>query len=164
MDPNTLAVWKNLETRLDVPFRRNMVDLVLEMARVRSTDPKKIATWMLTTSTCVCNAVFGIDDPMPLLSLYIRALFKKYPDTMNQIAQIYDYGQLKQCIPVIASHDDFIGLLSAAGSTFANGELILIDDEIDISQKGLERLKVIWKAPATKSNNPKGSSGHSVIW
>lgn len=45
MKPNTLAVWKNLETRLDNPFRENMVDLVLEMARDRSTDPKKIATW-----------------------------------------------------------------------------------------------------------------------
>ena len=58
MDPNTLAVWKNLETRLQTSFRENMVDLVLEMARDRTTDPQTIADWMVTTSTCICNATF----------------------------------------------------------------------------------------------------------
>ncbi|MGR3280235.1 hypothetical protein ACSYAD_34865 [Acaryochloris marina NIES-2412] len=164
MDPNTLAVWKNLETRLNVPFRNNMMDLLLEMAREREADPKKIATWMLTTSTCICNAIFGIDDPMPLLSLYIRVLFDHYPRTMEQIAQIYSYGSLRRYIPVIADRDEFIGILSAAGSTFANGELILTDDEIDISPKGLERFKLIWKASFKKLNNPQGNPGISVIW
>lgn len=164
MDPNTLAVWKNLETRLDVPFRNNMMALLLEMARDRSTDPKKIATWMLTTSTCICNAVFGVDDPMPLLSLYIRVLFEHYPGTMGQISQIYSYSGLKRYVSVITEHDEFIGILNAAGSTFANGELILTDGEIDISPKGLERFKLIWDAPALKNNNIQGHLGYSVLW
>lgn len=164
MDPNTLAVWKNLETRLEVPFRNNMMDLLLEMSRDRSTDPKKIATWMLTTSACICNAMFGIDDPMPLLSLYIRVLLDHYPRTMEQIAQIYSYGSLKRYVPVIADRDDFIGILSAAGSTFANGELILTNGEIDVSLKGLERFKLIWRAPAVKINHPKDYLGSSVLW
>ena len=159
MKPNTLAVWKNLETRLDNPFRENMVDLVLEMARDRSTDPKKIATWMLTTSVCICNAVFGVDDPMPLLSLYIWALYEHYPDTMKQIAEIYANSSLMNYVPVIASRDEFIGLLNAAGSTFANGELILKDDEIDITKEGEKRFKLFWKAPT-----PKGNLGPSVLW
>lgn len=70
MEPNTLAVWKNLETRLDTPFRKNMVDLLLEIVRDRTTDPQKIATWMVRTSTCICFAIFGSDDPTPLLSIY----------------------------------------------------------------------------------------------
>ncbi|ABW32285.1 hypothetical protein [Acaryochloris marina] len=160
MDPNTLVIWKNLETRLDVPFRNNMMALLLEMARERTADPQKIATWMLTTSACICNAVFGINDPVPLLSLYIRVLCDHYPRTMEQIAQIYSYGSLKRYVPVIADRDEFIGILSAAGSTFANGELILTDGEIDVSQKGLERFQLIWKAPAMKLENP----GPSVLW
>lgn len=141
-----------------------MMDLLLEMARERSTDPKKIATWMLSTSTCICNAVFGSDDPMPLLSLYIRVLFDHYPVTMDQIAQIYSYGGLKRSVQVIADHDEFIGILSAAGSTFANGELILTDDEIDISPKGLERFKLIWQADAIKLDHRQGNPGPPVLW
>ncbi|QUY45772.1 hypothetical protein [Acaryochloris marina] len=164
MDPNTLAVWKNLETRLNVPFRNNMMDLLLEMAREREADPKKIATWMLTTSACICNAIFESDDPMPLLSLYIRVLFDHYPGMMHQISQIYSYGNLRRYVPVIADRDEFIGILSAAGSTFANGELILTDGEIDISPKGLERFKLSWKASFKKLNNSQGNPGISVIW
>lgn len=125
MDPNTLAVWKHVETRLDIPFRRNMIDLLLEMARVQTADPHKIATWMLTTSTCICSAIFGLDDPQPLLSLYFRALMREHPDVVKQITQIYTNGDLNKFTPVIADRDEFIGLLWAAGSTFANGELLL---------------------------------------
>lgn len=78
MDPNNLTIWKNLETRLNTPLRENMVDLVLEMARDRTTDPRKIATWMVTTSKCICYVIFSSDDPTPLLSLYIRALETHY--------------------------------------------------------------------------------------
>ena len=147
MDPNTLAVWKNIETRLGVPFRENMVDLLLEMVRVRPPDFKKIAIWMLTTSACVCNATFERDDPMPLLSLYLDTLLEHYPDFMEQIAQIYECSD-PAYVPAIASHDEFIGILSAAGSTFANDEFILSDEDIDISEKGFERFQLIWNAPS----------------
>lgn len=154
MDPNTLAVWKNLETRLDVPFRQNMVDLVLEMARDQTTDPQKIATWMVTTSTCSCYAIFGTDNPMPLLSLYIQALEAQYPDTMTEIHEIFSNDGLVNYVPSFLECDSFISLLWAAGSTFANGEFKLIDDEITINGKGLKRLQSIWEEPTRKINKP----------
>lgn len=154
MDPNTLAVWKNLETQLDVPFRQNMVDLVLEMARDKTTDPKKIATWMVTTSTCNCYAIFRADDPMPLLSLYIQALEAQYPDTMTKIHEIFSNDGLVNYVPSFLECDSFISLLWAAGSTFANGEFKLIDGEIKINGKGLKRLKSIWEEPTRKINKP----------
>ncbi|WP_041658549.1 hypothetical protein [Acaryochloris marina] len=147
MDPNSLAVWKNLETHLGTPFRRNMVDLVLEIARDRTTDPHKIATWMVTTSTSICHATFGTNDPMPLLSLYIRALDTQYPATMQEIYQILANEGLVKYAPSSLKRDDFTSILWAAGSTFANGELKLIEDKIYISPQGLQRLRSIWKAP-----------------
>lgn len=147
MDPNTLAVWKNLETHLDIPLRKNMVDLLLEMARVRTTAPKKIAYWMLTTASCICNAIFEDDNPSPLLYFYFRALNNHYPHLLKQIARIYSNEIMDESIPVITDRDEFLGLLWAAGCTFANGELILRDDEIDITLEGLKRFHAIWKAP-----------------
>lgn len=152
MDPNTLAVWKNLETRLDIPFRQNMVDLVLEMARDRTTDPRKIATWMVTTSTCICYAIFGTDNPTPLLSLYSQALEAQYPDTMKEIYEIFSNDELVKFVPSNFKHDEFTNVLWAAGSTFANDELKLIDDEININRKGLNRFRSIWKEPTRKTN------------
>ncbi|QUY46242.1 hypothetical protein [Acaryochloris marina] len=156
MDPNILAVWKNLETRLDNPFRKNMVDLVLEMARDRTTEPHKIAIWMVTTSTCICYAIFGADDPTPLLSLYIRALEAQYPDTMKKIHEIFSNDELVKFVPSDLKHNEFTSILWAAGSSFANSELKLIDDEININKKGLQRLKTIWKTPTRNLNrHPK---------
>ena len=149
MDPNTLAVWKNLETRLDISFRDNMVDLVLEMARDGTIPPQKTATWMLATSTCICNAIFGTDNPMPLLSLYIRALEDQYPHTMQQIYNIFAEDDWERVTPPLPEQDEFIGILWAAGSTFANGEFKLMGNEITIGKQGLQRFKSIWKAPIT---------------
>lgn len=143
MATNILAIWNNLETRLDVPFRRNMVDLLLEMARDQTADPHKIAVWMLTTSTCICNAIFSFDHPRPLLSLYFRALLRKHPDTVTQISQVYTNGDLNEFAPVIADRHEFIGLLWAAGSTFANGELTLTNDKIDFTKVSLKRFHSI---------------------
>lgn len=154
MDPNTLAVWKNVETRLDTPFRRNMVDLMLEMARNHTTDPHKIATWMVTTSTCICYATFGNEDPAPLLSLYIRAMETQYPETIQVIYPILVDDQRTTFSPSSLSRDHFIGILWAAGSTFANGELKLINDKISVNKKGIQRIKSIWKAPTSKINFP----------
>ena len=155
MDPNTLAVWKNLETRLGTSFRENMVNLVLEMARDRTTDPRKIATWMVTTSTCICYAIFGKKDPAPLLSLYIRAMETQYPETMQVIYPILVDDQRTTFSPSSLSRDHFIGILWAAGSTFANGELKLVDDKISVNKKGMQRIKSIWKAPASIINYPQ---------
>lgn len=155
MDPDTLAVWKNLETRLNTPFRKNMVDLVLEMARDRTIDPQKIAIWMVTTSTCICYAIFGSNDPTPLLSLYIGALEAQYPETMTAIYEILSNDERVKSVPSILKQDDFTSILWAAGSTFANGELKLIDNEIHVNPKGLQRFQSIWKAPSRKFNKPQ---------
>lgn len=164
MDPNTLAVWKLVETRLDVPFRRNMVDLLLEMARVQTADPHNIATWMLTTSTCICNAIFGLDDPQPLLSLYFRALMRQHSDTVKRIAQMYTNGDLGEFAPVIADRDEFIGLLWAAGSTLSNGELILADDKINFTKESLMRFHSVWKPPTRKFIHPTDNSEYPIRW
>lgn len=153
MDPNNLAVWKNVEARLGTPFRKNMVDLVLEMARDRTTDPHQIATWMVTTSTYICSAIFGTNDPMPLLFLYVRALDTQYPDTMQEIYEIFSDEGLVKYAPSSLKRGDLTSILWAAGSTFANGELKLIDDEIHINPKGLQRLRSIWQAPSRQTNN-----------
>lgn len=154
MDSNTLAIWEKLETRLNVSFRQNMVDLVLEMARNRTTDPKKIADWMVTTSTCICNAIFGTDDPMPLLSLYIWALENQYPVTMQKIDEVFTKDDLVKYALPIPEHDDFIGILWAAGSSFTNGEFNIIGNELNIKKKGLQRFQSIWEAPIRIINNP----------
>ncbi|ABW32274.1 hypothetical protein [Acaryochloris marina] len=161
MDPINLALWKNLETRLNTPFRKNMVDLVLEMARDRTTDPHKIATWMVTTSTYICYAIFGTNNPMPLLSLYIRALDTQYPATMQKIYEILSYEGLVIYAPSSLKRDDFTSILWAAGSTFANGELKLIEDKIHINPKGLQRLRSIWQAPTRKCNNLSGNAEYT---
>ncbi|MGR3279546.1 hypothetical protein ACSYAD_31255 [Acaryochloris marina NIES-2412] len=152
MEPNTLAVWKNLETRLDTPFRKNMVDLLLEMVRDRTTDPQKIATWMVTTSTCICFAIFGSDDPTPLLSIYIRALEAQNPETIQTIYGILADDELVKFAPSNLKQNEFTGILWAAGSTFANNELCLIDDEVNVNEKGLMRLRTIWKTPNRSTN------------
>nr|WP_316964665.1 hypothetical protein [Acaryochloris sp. CCMEE 5410] len=141
-----------------------MVNLVLEMARDRTTDPRKIATWMLTTSTCICNAIFGLDDPQPLLSLYFRALMRKHPDTVKWIAKMYINGDLGEVAPVIAERDEFIGLLWAAGSTLSNGELILADDKINFTKESLKRFHSVWKAPARKFIHPTDNSEYLTRW
>ncbi|QUY45762.1 hypothetical protein [Acaryochloris marina] len=164
MATNILATWNNVEARLDIPFRRNMVDLLLEMARDQTADPHKITTWMLTTSTCICNAIFGLDNPRPLLSLYFQALLRKHPDTVKQITQIYTNGDLNEFSPVIADRDEFIGLLWAAGSTFANGELTLKDHKIDFTKASLKRFHSVWKAPIRKFNNPTGKLEYPIRW
>lgn len=132
-----------------------MVDLVLEMARDRTTDPHKIATWMVTTSTCICYAIFGTNDPVPLLTLYIRALEAQYPDTMTKIHEILSNNDQVKYVPSTLKRDDLTSILWAAGSTFANSELQLIDDDIYINPKGLQRLRSIWKAPTRQTNNPQ---------
>lgn len=91
---------------------------------------------------------------MPLLSLYIRALEEQYPDTMQQIYEIFAQDDLERYAPPIPEQDDFVGILWAAGSTFANGELKLIGNEINIGKKGLQRFKSIWEAPTQKINHP----------
>lgn len=153
MDPNTLAVWKNVETRLNTSLRENMVNLVLEMARDRTTDPHKIATWMVTTSTCICYATFGNDDPEPLLSLYIRAMETQYPETMQAIYRILVDEKRTTFSPSSLNRDNFIGILWAVGSTFTNGELKLVDDKISVNTKGMQRIKSIWKAPTRTLDN-----------
>ncbi|ABW29179.1 hypothetical protein [Acaryochloris marina] len=153
MNPNTLAVWKNVETILNVRFRHNMTDLLLDMARNPATDPKKIAAWMLTTSTCICNAIFGKEDPFPLLYFYIQALDNHYPELLKQVAQIYANHELSESIPVISDRDEFLGILWAAGCTFINGELILSDEDIEITPKGLKRFHSIWSAPIGLSDS-----------
>lgn len=157
MNPNILAVWKNVETLLNVRLRHNMMDLLLDMARDPATDSKKIAAWMLTTSTCICNAIFEKEDPFPLLYFYIRALDDHYPDLLKRVAQIYSNQEFSELIPVIADRDEFLGILWAAGSTFANGELIFKGDEIDITPKGLKQFRSIWKAPAQRFNHPSNN-------
>lgn len=137
MHPHVIAVWKNVEVLLNVPFRQNLMDLLLDMARNPSADPKHIAAWMLTTSTCICNAIFGQEDPFPLLYFYILTLDDHYPDLLKQIAQIYGNHELRKSIPVIADRDEFLSILWAAGCNFANGELRLHGDDIDITPKGL---------------------------
>ncbi len=129
-----------------------MVDLVLEMARDRTTEPQTIADWMVTTSTCICNATFGADDPMPLLLLYIKALEVQYPDTMKQIYEIFSNSNWANHVLSIPKGDGLSRLLWAAGSTFDNGEFKLIDDEINVSKEGLQRFKSIWKTPTRKIN------------
>ncbi|WP_299493443.1 hypothetical protein [Acaryochloris sp. IP29b_bin.137] len=141
-----------------------MVNLLLEMARDRTADPHKIATWMLTTSTCICNVVFGTDDPKPLLSLYFRALIRRYPETVKQIAQIYIKGDLNEFAPVVVDRDEFIGLLWAAGSTLANGELMLADDSITFTKASLKRFHSIWKTPIRTSKNSPGNSEYPIQW
>lgn len=138
-----------------------MVDLLLDMARNPSNDPQKIARWMLTTSTCICNAIFEDANPSPLLYYYMRAMDKHYPDLVEEIVQIYGNEKLNEVIPVLASRDDFLGILWAAGSTFANGELVLNNDEIDITSEGVMRFHSIWKAPTETMDDPCDHSTYS---
>ncbi|MGR3279923.1 hypothetical protein ACSYAD_33245 [Acaryochloris marina NIES-2412] len=79
---------------------------------------------MLTTSICICNAIFEKDDPFPLLYFYIRALDNHYPDLLKQVAQIYGNQELSELIPVIAERDEFLGILWVVGCAIANNELI----------------------------------------
>ncbi|ABW32451.1 hypothetical protein [Acaryochloris marina] len=87
------------------------MDLLLDIARDPSTDPKKIAMWMLMTSTCICNALFGDDHPTPLLFYYTQTLDDHYPERLNQVAQIYSSQELDEVIPVIANREEFLGIL-----------------------------------------------------
>lgn len=107
---------------------------------------------MVTTSTCICYATFENNDPAPLLSLYIRALETQYPETMQTIYGILADDQLTTFLPSSLNRDNFIGILWAAGSTFTNGELKLVDNKISVNKKGMQRIKSIWKAPTSKIN------------
>ncbi|MGR3280491.1 hypothetical protein ACSYAD_36165, partial [Acaryochloris marina NIES-2412] len=104
----------------------------------------------------------GLDDPQPLLSLYFRALMREHPDTVREIAQMYTNGDLDEFTPVIADRDEFIGLLWAAGSTLANGELILADDKINFTKESLKRFHSVWKTPIRRLNHPADNSEYPI--
>lgn len=74
---------------------------------------------------------------------------------MQAIHRILADEQLKTLLPSSLNRDNFIGILWAAGSTFANGELKLIDDKISVSKKGMQRIKLISKATISKINYPQ---------
>ncbi|MGR3280663.1 hypothetical protein ACSYAD_37035, partial [Acaryochloris marina NIES-2412] len=79
--------------------------------------------------------------PTPLLSLYVRALEAQYPEKILKIYGILADDELVQFVPSNLKQNEFTGILWAAGSTFANNELCLIDDEINVNEKGLQRLR-----------------------
>ncbi|KAI9132353.1 hypothetical protein [Acaryochloris sp. CCMEE 5410] len=55
-----------------------------------------------------------------------------------------------------------LGILLAVGCTFVNGELVLRDEEINVTPKGLKRFYTIWQAPTRTSNDTRDNSSFST--